>query len=174
MKIYITGSPGTGKTTISDNLTKLLSSQLDIKLIGIKSFLKENGLLEEYERERDTTIFDSNKAIEYLQKFLSPMESYILEGPLLPFNDIKFDYIIVLTCSKAKNLRKRLSKRNYRPEKINENIEAELLGEVLGNTLDWLTTKKIYQEPIIIDSCKLSKEEILRKLKNLVIKDLEI
>ena len=73
MKIYITGSPGTGKTTISDNLTKLLSSQLDIKLIGIKSFLKEKDLLEEYERERDTTIFDSNKAIEYLQKFLAPM-----------------------------------------------------------------------------------------------------
>jgi adenylate kinase len=167
MKIYITGSPGTGKSTLGKELQKTIIKMLNIDLFEIRELLEKNNLLEEYEQERDTTIFDLNRAMFFLQRFLAHKESYILVGPLIPFNHVVFDYLIVLTCSKRNILYNRLLKRNYKLKKIEENIEAELLGEVLGNTLDWLSKINSNQKPLIYDSCILSSVEIVQKfLKN--------
>lgn len=165
MKIFITGSPGTGKSTIGKELEKKLGN---IEFFEIRQLLEANSLLVEYEPARDTAIFDEEPVMNFLSKFLSEKESFILAGPFLPFESLKFDYIIVLTCSKRKILSNRLSKRNYRQTKIEENVEAELVGEILGNTLDWLASSNSNLVPIIYDTCKLDCESIVQQFISLL------
>ena len=163
MKIYITGSPGTGKSTLGEELEKRLEK---IEFFEIRQLLEANSLLVEYEPERDTTIFDEEPVINFLEDFFSEKDFYILAGPFLPFESLKFDYLIVLTCSKRELLANRLAKRNYRQTKIEENLEAEFVGEILGNTLDWLTSYNSDQEPIIYDTCTLDCKTIVQQFIN--------
>ena len=51
MKIVITGTPGTGKSTIS----KILAEILNLRLISISNFVKSNHLLNEKSHEVDIT-----------------------------------------------------------------------------------------------------------------------
>ena len=160
MKIFITGSPGTGKTTLSKALKDRFKIQ---EFVELKDFLIKKDLLEEYEEARDTNLFDIAKAKNLVQKHLEKFDEFIICGPPLPFDNLSFHLIIVLTCSKKKLLEERLSSRNYKEKKIKENIEAELLGEVLGNTLDWLASNgKI----ITLDSCKYTIDELIIQISN--------
>lgn len=154
MKLYITGSPGTGKTTISIALQKELNKQSFIEIFEIRNILEENHLLEEYEKERDTNLFDLDKAMNFIQDLLSNKESFILVGPPLPFNNLDFSSIIVLTCSKKNLLIKRLSKRNYMKKKIDENIDAEFASVTLGYIMDWISENKVKSSLEIVDTCK--------------------
>ena len=163
MKIYVTGSPGTGKTTLSKSLQKLLIKFSNFNVFEIRDILEQNQLLEEYEKKRDTSIFDLTKSMLFIQNMLLEEESFILAGPLLPFNLLRFDFIIVLTCSKREKLINRLSNRNYKISKIEENVEAELLGEVLGNTLDWISEYKLNPKPNLFDTCSLNIDEIIQQ-----------
>ena len=54
MKLFITGTPGTGKSTLSLALKEELNY---LEIFEIKELLIKFNLLEEYEKERDTTIF---------------------------------------------------------------------------------------------------------------------
>ena len=159
MKVFITGTPGTGKSTLS----LALKSSLNVpNVFEIKDLLSSFDLLEEYEPERDTTLFDEEKATTKIQSFLVSKENYLLVGPPLDFNQLSFDAVIVLICSKKLQLQERLSSRGYSQSKIDENIEAELLGEILGQSMD------MFQEriPILtIDTCKLTIEESVDKIK---------
>ena len=58
-------------------------------------------------------------------------------------------------------LEERLAKRSYKISKIKENVEAELVGEVLGETLDLFSKKS---KVLVLDSCKLSVQELINKI----------
>ena len=97
-----------------------------------------------------------------IQSFLKSKTNYLLVGPPLDFDQISFDVVIVLVCSKKLLLQERLSSRGYSQSKIDENIEAELLGELLGECMD------VFEEriPILtLDTCKLTVEESVEKVK---------
>ena len=158
MKLYITGTPGTGKSTLSIALQKHYKN---LEPIEIKTLLINFNLLEEYEPDRDTTIFDDISATKIIKKFLESKDNYILVGPVLPLADLDFDSIIVLTCSLKNVLEERLAKRSYKISKIKENVEAELVGEVLGETLDLFSKKS---KVLVLDSCKLSVQELINKI----------
>ena len=158
MKLYVTGTPGTGKSTLA---LALQDHFMHLEVLEIKNLLIKFNLLEEYEPERDTTIFDDILATKSIQNFLESKDDYILVGPVLSLVEIDFDCIIVLTCSKRNELEARLAQRNYKLTKIKENIEAELLGEVLGETLDLFSEKL---SVLILDSCKLSVQELISKI----------
>jgi len=116
MKIVITGSPGTGKTTIA----KLLSKQMNLELISIKEHVEQNDLCEGEECEVD--ISKLKRSLE----FLDEKDDYIIEGHLACEQRIPADFLFVLRAD-PEVLRERLSERNYGPEKLRENLMAEIL-----------------------------------------------
>ncbi len=164
MKLFITGTPGTGKSTLSLALKEELNY---LEIFEIKELLIKFNLLEEYEKERDTTIFDGLLAKNTIQNFLKLKDNYVLVGPVLPFDEIEFTHIIVLTCSLKLVLEERLKKRKYKKSKIEENLEAELLGVILGEVMDDFPDRK---DILILDSCKSSIQELVSVIKNLLIK----
>lgn len=160
MKLFITGTPGTGKSTLS---LALKNEKPEFEIYEIKELLIKFDLLQEYEPERDTTIFDSLLAKNKIQEFLKTHDNYILVGPPLSFDEIEFTHIIVLTCSLKLILEERLRKRKYKKSKIEENLEAELLGVILGEVMEYFPNRK---DILILDSCKNSIKELVSSIND--------
>ena len=124
MRFAITGTPGTGKSAVARELRGRGYDVLDMT-----SFIKDNGLREEYDAERDTYAVD----VERLNDALSGMDDCIFEGHLAHFMDV--DGIVVLRCSPG-ILAGRLRDRGYSESKVRETVEAELLDVILCESVD--------------------------------------
>ncbi|MHA2365627.1 MAG: AAA family ATPase [Candidatus Hodarchaeales archaeon] len=157
MKIYVTGTPGTGKTTLS---LSIKTEFPDMHLFEINNLLEQLRLFEEYDQERKVSVYDPFKVYLPLEKFLKDYEHFIIVGAPIPFQIFTWDCLIVLSCTKGDILKQRLVKRGYSEKKILENLEAEFVGEILGSTMDWLS---IYGPIITLDSCVLSIKELTRE-----------
>lgn len=120
MRIIITGTPGTGKTVISKGLSK----KLGIGLIDVKKLvekIKAYRISEEGEKEVLLPKFRNA-----LKKELEKRENWIIESHILCEIKLEADFVFVFRCKK-KELEKRLKKRNYRKQKIENNLMVELL-----------------------------------------------
>lgn len=124
MRIVLTGTPGTGKTTAAIMAAK----RLDMVHLDLSKAIKERQLYSGYDKKRDSYIADMKKVAEYVTIFERKNKDLIIDGHvahLLP--DKLVDTVIVLRCE-PKALRKRLEKRRWNSTKVNENAEAELIG----------------------------------------------
>lgn len=125
MRILITGTPGTGKTILSKELSKLLN----FKVINIKKIIKENKETIS-SKEKDNTLIINNKLINILKKIKE--DNIIFETHLIEYAP-KVDIIIILRTN-PEILFNRLKKRKYSKEKIKENLECEILDYFLVKT----------------------------------------
>ncbi len=145
MKISITGTPCTGKTTLSKNLSK----KLKYKRIDLNKFAKENGLFEEYDEKRESWVVDIDKL---RKQFKINYNNAIIDSHLSHF--ICVDIVIVLRLE-PKYLRKRLEKRYKNKFKIEQNIESEIFSICVHDALE---VNSNVQE---INCTNKSKKEIL-------------
>jgi adenylate kinase len=121
--ILITGTPGTGKSEVSDILAKMLK----FKMISIEKIAGDAcvGI------EKGSKIIDIGKLSEKLKEIRG---NVIIEGHLshlLPFGDL----VIVLR-TKPKILKKRLQHKGFDDEKLMENLEAEALDVCLIESVE--------------------------------------
>lgn len=117
MKIAITGTPGTGKTTIA----KKLADTTDLKYVSINELAKENDCISGRDDERAADIID----IGCLTKIVDEMDNCILDGHVSHLFDVT--KVIVLR-TEPNVLKQRLKKKGWPDDKINENCEAEYIG----------------------------------------------
>lgn len=116
-KIIITGSPGTGKSTIAS----LIGEEENKKVVHVDSeFVIENNLSLGKE--------DGSEAVDLrnLKRLLEDTKGIIESHLLCEFN-LPSSLVIVLRC-RPKVLKKRLNHRGYSMGKIKENLEAEAMG----------------------------------------------
>ena len=158
MIIIVTGSVGTGKTSIA----KTLSKKLKLQYVDVNKLIKENKLYSNYNRKFKSYEVDVKILNKFLVKFLKNKDNLVLDSHLSHYLPAKYvDYCIVCKC-KLKELRKRLEKRNYSELKIKENLDSEIFDVCL---VDALENK---HNVIIIDTTKKTVKkcvnEILKKL----------
>jgi adenylate kinase len=146
LRIGITGTPGCGKTT----LAKLLASKLECELINIKRFVKQKKLVSGIE-------VDTKKLEKEIKKETTGKKDFIIEGHLLCEVKIKLDVLFILRTN-AKELRRRLRKRNYPKKKIEENIMAELLDYCSINSA------KKYGQIVEVDTSKRNVKKTIGKI----------
>ncbi|TRO50664.1 AAA family ATPase, partial [Candidatus Bathyarchaeota archaeon] len=72
----ITGTPGTGKTTIS----KILSDKLGARHIELSLYAKENGCIIEDDPERDTKVVDMDALEEALEGLAETDIPLVIDG----------------------------------------------------------------------------------------------
>lgn len=131
MLIGLTGTPGTGKTSVS----KFLERKRHWKIIHLNEMIKEEHLYTEIDVERDAVIADMELVRRRLEEIIGGKENevIVLESHLAHY--IADIVIILRVC--PPELERRLKARGYSEEKIRENIEAEALDVILVEAFEW-------------------------------------
>jgi adenylate kinase len=160
--IFITGTPGVGKTTVAEYLNKELNEKYDSKLLKINEIATQNNLIQGKDIERGYQIVDIDKLNKKIYEIINNdnFEVLIVEGHLSHLCD-HCDKIIVLRL-KPKLLEKRLEKRDYSKSKIQENLEAESLAvcsveafENHGDIVNEIDTTDMSIEEVVVNIRKI-------------------
>lgn len=148
MKIGVTGTPGTGKSTVSKNL--------DGKIVDLRDYLEENSLgnvNEDGEIEVEIEELRGNPPEE------PENEDLIVEGHMAHYLDL--DYFVVLR-TRPDVLSERLQERDYSEEKVEENVEAEKLDVILSKAIQ--TQAKVFE----IDTTDRTVEETVEEVRSAI------
>ncbi|MFB6147861.1 MAG: adenylate kinase family protein, partial [Candidatus Nanohaloarchaea archaeon] len=124
MEIVLTGTPGTGKSSVAEEL-----KERGYRVIDLAEFARRRELGE----ERKEFEVDVPAMVEELEKELDEDEDTVIEGHLAHYYPA--DLCVVLRC-RPDRLRERLEKRDYSDEKVNENVESEALDIILQQAIE--------------------------------------
>ena len=128
--IFISGTPCTGKTTVSEKL----SQELNWELVKINDLAISNNLVLGIDESKGYKIIDIDALNKTLSDIISSSENLIVEGHLSHLC-CGADKLIILRC-RPEILEKRLNSRKYSDAKIHENLEAEALGVCSAESLE--------------------------------------
>lgn len=160
MIIIVTGTPGTGKTT----LAKSLSKKLNARYLDVKKYFKIEGVVKGYDKFRKTKLINIKLLSKLVQKdiitYKKQNKSLIIDSHLSHYLNPKYvDFCIVTKCD-IKKLSLRLKDRKYSDLKIKENIESEIFD------ICYEEAKSGKHNIIIVDtSQKINLNKILKNLK---------
>jgi adenylate kinase len=164
MIIGLTGTPGTGKTSVSG----LLEKKRSWKVIHLNDLIKEKRLYTEIDEKRDAVIADMELIREYLQETIDGNELKREQGGEKDVVIIEShlahhiaDIVIVLRAYPLE-LEMRLNTRGYSEEKIKENVEAEALDVILVEAFEWC--KKVFE----VNTTGKSIEEVGQDIEKII------
>jgi adenylate kinase len=156
--IFITGTPCTGKTTVSE----VLSDKLKCRLIKINDLAIENDFVLGIDEDKGYKVIDIDALSDKVSEIISGSDELtIFEGHLSHLCS-GADKVIVLRVH-PEILRVRLEERDYSQSKIRENLEAEALGVCTAEAFDE------YGDRISeIDASDLSIDEIVDLIDDVI------
>jgi len=140
--ILVTGTPGTGKSTLCSLLAKAFPS---LQHIQISKVAVEQQLHAGKDETFDCHILDSaaeEKILDYLEPRVASGGCLVEHHSSSWFPERFFDLVVVLTCENG-ILYKRLKARGYDENKITENVECEIMQTVLQEAHDSYKSEKI-------------------------------
>ena len=137
MLVAISGVPGTGKTKVSKELAVRLNKKIKnrkekYKLVELNKLAEAKNAFLGYDRRRRSKIIELKKLKKEIKELGKKHNNLIIEGLFSHFFDS--DILIVLRCNPT-TLEKRLKKKYKWQTKIDENVEAELIGVVTEESL---------------------------------------
>ena len=155
MSIVITGNPGVGKHTI----TQEIAEKLELSVIDINSIAKDAGL---FEKNKDTYDVDTAKLEKILEEKIS--EKKMIVGHLAPYvldkNKVK---IVIVLRRDPYDLISVYKERKYSDEKSKENLGSEVLGIIAHDA------KSKFQEKVFqINTSGKSIQEVVEKVMTMV------
>ena len=155
MLIGITGTPGTGKTSV----TKYLESTYKLNVIYLNELIKNEKLYFGLDKERDSLIVDMEIVSKRVFELIDDKDSItLIEGH---HSHHIADIIIVLRAS-PDTIVDRLSKRGYSIKKINENRDAEELDIILYESVEWC------DEVFEIDTTNIDIKEVTKNIIEII------
>jgi adenylate kinase len=147
--ILIGGSPGTGKTKVAS----ILGAKLSVEVISLATLADKAGCVSMKDKVRDTGIINEEKRV-------------IVEGhyiDLVPGGSVEIVFILRVHPAV---LRERLAKRGYTESKVNENVEAEVIGVCQLDALDSFGEAKVIEIDTSHKHPPDSVDTILELMKN--------
>ncbi|MEM4729486.1 MAG: adenylate kinase family protein [Thermoplasmata archaeon] len=121
MRVALSGTPGTGKSSVARELRGLGE-----RVVDLNELARQRGLLGRSDRRRRTREVDLHRLNKVVRREFSGGRVF-LEGHLSHLLDV--DRAVVLRCS-PRVLRRRLRARGYPEAKVRENSLAEALDTI--------------------------------------------
>jgi adenylate kinase len=149
MIIAITGTPGTGKTSVCN--------ALGFECMDLNRVIAEQGFYTGVDTERGCLIADLPRLKEYVRK--NELELLVIEGHLAHF--MMPDVAIVLRADPSV-LADRLKQKGFPPQKITENVEAETLDIILAEAVALCAV--VYE----VDTSEKRIEEVVALLRAII------
>jgi adenylate kinase len=140
--LLITGTPSIGKTTIS----KELAMKIDAKYVNVGSLVEKYNYSIGYDSKRKTAIADLSKLRNKVKQIIksTSKEFIIVDGhyaaSIVPSEKVIKAFVLRRNPIELKKL---LKKRYSQNNKIEENLEAEILDVSLIETLYYLNKSKV-------------------------------
>ncbi|MFQ5814929.1 MAG: adenylate kinase family protein [Candidatus Hydrothermarchaeaceae archaeon] len=155
MIVLLTGTPGTGKSTVA----RILSKKLGYNLISLNDWIfKEAGeAVVDYDDFRSTNVVD----VDILEGRLRNInDDVIIEGHLSHFLSIG-DIVVVLRAH-PRVLNERLT--GFSDSKRGENMEAEALDVCLIESLERHDSSKVFE----VDTTEKQPEEVAEAIQRIM------
>lgn len=150
MRVAITGTPGTGKTSA----TELLDTDLDV--LHLNDIIERKGLYTERDTERDSLVVDLESLREYVGDREGVIESHLA-------HHLPVGRVVVLRCE-PDELERRLLERGESEAKAEENAESEALDLILSEAVTEHGLEKMYE----IDTTERAPEEVAREIERVI------
>ncbi len=124
MRIAVTGTPGTGKTTVTERLAS------DLPIIHLNDVVSEYNLIASHDGDRDTAVVDMDGLETWLHDHAP--QDVVIESHLAHHFDA--DRVVVLRAH-PDAIATRLQERGERKASIDENAESEALDLILSEAV---------------------------------------
>jgi adenylate kinase len=165
MRIAVTGTPGTGKTTATDLLGEDPTDKCETSVIHLNDVIREESLYTDTDAERDSLITDFDSVADWLDAHDDEGVT-IIESHLAHHFDA--ERVVVLRCHPEK-LEERLRERGESNAKVSENAEAEALDVILTEAVDRHGKENVYE----IDTTDNGPESVARDIESVITGDRE-
>jgi len=126
VNVLITGTPGTGKTSLSS----ILSKQTGFSHIEIGKFVKDNNLHDGWDADLSCYILNEDKVCDFLEDCMTQGGNIVDHHGCDFFPERWFDHVLVLQTENG-ILYNRLEQRGYTGRKLQENIECEIMHVIV-------------------------------------------
>jgi len=155
MSIVITGNPGVGKHTITQEIAK----KLELPILDINNTAKDAGL---FEKNKDTYDVDTAKLEKILEQKISEKE--VVVGHLAPYvldkNKVK---IVIVLRRNPYDLISIYKERKYTDEKSKENLGSEVLGVIAHDTIS-----KFQEKTFQVNTSDKSIKQVVEKVMTVI------
>ena len=132
MRVALTGTPGTGKTTVADRV------ETELRVVHLNAVIHEEDLVESVDEDRHSWVAD----LDAVAAWLDGRDDLLVESHLAHL--VPVDRAIVLRCH-PDELRERLTNRGEPSEKVQENAESEALDLILAEAVERLGEGNVYE-----------------------------
>jgi len=132
VRVAVTGTPGTGKTTATERL------ETDLEIVHLNEVIKSEGFSTERDAERGSLVAD----MDAVAQWLADNDDTIAESHLA--HNFDADRVVVLRAH-PDTIVERLRERGDSDSKAYENAESEALDVVLSEAVDRHGTENVYE-----------------------------
>jgi len=140
--ILITGTPGTGKSTLGQEV----ASRLGLQYINVGDVVKENDLHEGWDEEYQCHIIDEDRVVDELDPSLIEGGTVVDYHSCEFFPERWFDLVLVLRTD-TKTLYERLEQRGYEEKKVQENVQCEIFQTILEEAQNSYPKEMVQEVP---------------------------
>jgi len=154
VRVALTGTPGTGKSTAAD----LVDSDLDV--LHLNDVITAEDFTLGEDADRDTLVADMAAVADWL----GDRDDLLIDSHLS--HQLAVDRVVVLRCHPEK-LERRLTERGEPAAKAAENAESEALDVVLTEAVEEHGLERVYE----IDTTDRSPEAVAAEIERVVTGD---
>lgn len=151
MRVAVTGTPGTGKTSSTRRLS------VDFEVIHLNEVVDQEELTAGFDYRRGSWIAD----IDAITAYLRDRDDIVVESHFA--HRLPMDRVVVLRCQPSV-LEARLLERGVSPAKARENAESEALDVILTEAIEEHGVDRVFE----IDTTEMTPKEAAGEVERVI------
>lgn len=129
--MIITGTPGVGKSSFSTELAR----ELGLRHIEVGAFARERNLLADHDPSHDAFYMHEDAVLDELEPLMAD-GGIILDHHSCDWYPERWIQMVICLRARTEALYDRLEQRGYSPQKLNENMQAEIMQVVFEEAVN--------------------------------------